>query len=200
MAVGPLGAIRNQDFGRVDATKQRTELLSGNFTQGDAARSECYPGGADARAGRVERHEMVLPAFIHQRGVTDSAGGDDTGDGPFDGALGGGRVANLFADGHRFAGFDEASDVLVRRMKRHARHADGFAIGLAAAGQRDVEQPGGLDGIIEKQLVEVAHPVEEQRLRYRCLDGQKLAHHRRMRCVRISGVGSGFLAHCANTP
>ena len=50
---------------------------------------------------------------------------------------------------------------------------------LAALGERDIERRRGLDGIVEEQLVEVTHPVEDQMVRMHGLDRQILAHHRR---------------------
>ena len=47
-------------------------------------------------------------------------------------------------------------------------------------GQRDAEQAHDLFGIVEKQLVEIAHPVEQQRVRMTCLQAQVLLHHRRV--------------------
>jgi hypothetical protein len=43
--------------------------------------------------------------------------------------------------------------------------------------KRDVEQAGGLLGIVEEQLVEIAHPVEQQDVRMLGLDAQVLLHH-----------------------
>jgi len=50
---------------------------------------------------------------------------------------------------------------------------------LAALGQRDIEGGRGLDRIVEEQLVEIAHPVEQQMVGMHRLDRQVLAHHRR---------------------
>jgi hypothetical protein len=50
---------------------------------------------------------------------------------------------------------------------------------LAALGQRDVQRLGRRDRIVEEHLVEIAHPVEQQRIRDARLDLQILRHHRR---------------------
>ena len=55
----------------------------------------------------------------------------------------------------------------------------------SALGQRNVQRLGCRDGVIEEHLVEVAHPVEQQRARVLRLDLQILRHHRR----------DGFFAH-----
>ena len=50
---------------------------------------------------------------------------------------------------------------------------------LAALGQRDVQRLGGGGGVVEEHLVEIAHPVEQQRIGMLRLDLQILRHHRR---------------------
>ena len=49
----------------------------------------------------------------------------------------------------------------------------------AALGQRDVQRRGGRHGVVEEHLVEIAHPVEQQRAGVLRLDLQILRHHRR---------------------
>jgi hypothetical protein len=50
-------------------------------------------------------------------------------------------------------------------MDRHAAHRDRLAQVLAALGQRDAQRRGGGLGVVEEHLVEIAHPVEQQRAR-----------------------------------
>ena len=63
-------------------------------------------------------------------------------------------------------------------MKRNTTHLDRRAVTLPARGQRNVKQARRLLGILEKQLVEIAHAVEEQGVRVVRLERQVLAHHR----------------------
>jgi len=60
---------------------------------------------------------------------------------------------------------------------------------LAPRGQRDVEDRGGLFGVIEEQLEEVAHPVEEQAIAGLLAQREVLGHHRGGTLV------AGFAAH-----
>ena len=55
-----------------------------------------------------------------------------------------------------------------------------YALVLAALGQHDAERPRGDLGVVEEQLVEVAHPVEQQHAGVLRLDAQVLLHHRRV--------------------
>jgi hypothetical protein len=50
---------------------------------------------------------------------------------------------------------------------------------LAAPGERDVEDGCGLQRILEEQLVEIAHAVEQQAIRMHPLGREILRHRRR---------------------
>ena len=67
-----------------------------------------------------------------------------------------------------------------------AGHGNRLAAGLAACGQGNVEQARSLFGVVIKELVKVAHTVEQQLFRVLLLDAEILLHHR---CV---GGGFGF--------
>ena len=56
---------------------------------------------------------MVFAAFVHERGIADGAGRNDTGNGTFDRTFGRGWVANLLADGDRFAQLHQPGKVLL---------------------------------------------------------------------------------------
>ena len=130
-------------------------------------------GGARALVhGQQERLGLVVQQFhVGQR-----AGGDH----PYHLALHrplASRLADLFADGHRFALLDEPGQVGVYRVKRYTRHAHGLPTGLPALGQGDVEQAGRFLGVGIKKLVEVTHAVEEQGIGIVHLEPKILLHH-----------------------
>ena len=73
---------------------------------------------------------------------------------------------NLFTDHHGLPGINQPSNIAVCRMKRHACHRDGIALFIfATSGQGDAQNIGSKLGIIEKQLIEIAHPVQHQGMR-----------------------------------
>jgi len=81
-------------------------------------------------------------------------------------------------------------------MEGHAGHLDRRTVGLAARGQGDVEQAGRFFGILEKQLVEVAHAVEEQGVGMVFFQFEVLDHHGRMaRKFRIDVDGAFLFTH-----
>jgi hypothetical protein len=74
----------------------------------------------------------------------------------------------------------QARQVLIGRVHGHAAHRHGVGLALVARGQRDVEQRRGELGVAQEHLVEVAHTVEDDRIRVLRLDREVLAHHRRV--------------------
>ena len=62
-------------------------------------------------------------------------------------------------------------------MVRDPGHRNGLTRRGAAFGQRDIEQLRGPFGIIIKQLIKVAHTIEQQDLRMLSLQLQILLHH-----------------------
>ena len=104
----------------------------------------------------------------------------------------GGRVLGLLAHRDAMAGVDQAMQIILGALHRHAAHRDVHALMLAALGQHDAERLGGDFGVLEEQLVEIAHPVEQQQPGMGGLDLKVLFHHRRDARRRVSGRrGSG---------
>jgi hypothetical protein len=78
-------------------------------------------------------------------------------------------------------------------VHRHAGHGDRVAAGGAALGQGDVEQARRPARIVVEELVEIAHPEEQQDVRVLRLGGEVLAHERRvLRCTGRGGRSAGF--------
>jgi hypothetical protein len=170
-------------------------VSASKFGDGEAPGGQVEAGDAGQRACDPQRGEQGFAPVLEQRAVGERARGDDAGHPAFDRTLGRGRVADLFADRHRFAELHQPGEILVDGMEGHSGHRDRFAGRRTAARQRDVEQPRRLARVVEEQLVEVAHPVEQQPVRMAGLDAQVLLHHRRVRRFRrfaCSGVFAGF--------
>ena len=68
-----------------------------------------------------------------------------------------------------------------------------LARALAARGQRDVEQAARLAGVVVEQLVEIAHPVEDERVGELGLDAPVLLHHGRV--GRKRPLGKDLIGH-----
>ncbi len=76
-----------------------------------------------------------------------------------------GRILDLLADRDAMALRDQPVQILLGALDRHAAHRNVAAQMLAALGQHDAERARGGLGIVEEQLVEIAHPVEQQAVR-----------------------------------
>ena len=76
-------------------------------------------------------------------------------------------------------------------MKGHAGHLYRHPGRLAAAGQRDVQQPRRLLGVGVKHLVKISHAVKQQGVGVIRLEAQVLGHHRRVgrQCHADGGFG-----------
>nr|WP_249902458.1 hypothetical protein [Ralstonia pseudosolanacearum] len=178
--------VIGQHLGGADALEFAVELFGAAFHQPQFAADEVEPGQADQRRGAAlardlrDGEQVVVDLVGQQRRVGQRAGRDHAHDLALDRPLGGGRVADLLADGDRFAQLDQLGQVLLDCVERHAGHADRLAVGGAARGQRDVEQTCGLFGVFEEQFVEVAHPIEDKRMRMRRFQLEVLLHHRRV--------------------
>ncbi len=173
-------AFRVENFRRADALQRRRNLLGRHFEQYEIAAGQVQPGdaGGVAQGGHGEQPEVLL--VVDQRRVGQRARRDDARHGTLDRPLAGRRIADLLADHRRFAELDQTGEVGLQRVERHAAHLDRHAGRLAARGQRDVEQARRLLGVLVEQLVEIAHPVEEQGVRMIRFQRHVLAHHRRV--------------------
>ena len=79
--------------------------------------------------------------------------------------------------------------ILIGALDRHAAHRNVLAEMLSALGQHDAECTARDFGIPEKQLVEIAHPVEQEAVRIGGFDLDVLLHHRRDAAVVGRGAG-----------
>ena len=75
------------------------------------------------------------------------------------------RILELLADRDAMPLPDQPLQIIVGAIDGHAAHGDVFARMLAALRQHDAERARGDLGIVEEQFVEIAHPVEQQRIR-----------------------------------
>jgi hypothetical protein len=104
--------------------------------------------------------------------------------------LGFGGVFHLLADGDAMAEANELVEIIIGRVDGHAAHGNIFAQMLAALGEHNAEGGAGDFGILEEELVEIAHAVEQEITGVDRLDLEKLRHHRRQR--RRRGAGGGL--------
>jgi hypothetical protein len=154
----------------------------------EAAARQFEPGEAEAVGAGGNCRQQRVTAFFEQRVVGDGARRDDTHHLSLDRAFRLGGVTDLLADRDRFALAHGARKVVIQGLHRHARHRDRLAAGRATGCQRDVQQSGRFAGVVEEQLVEIPHPIEQEHVRVLRLDAQVLGHD--------GGVGRGLELFC----
>ena len=106
------------------------------------------------------------------------ASGSDTHNAPLHWSFAGRGVPDLLTDGHRMPRLNEPRQIILGRCNRHTRHHHRGTRALAALGQRNAKNAGGLFSVFVEELVKVAHPIKEEGFRMVRLDAQILLHHR----------------------
>ena len=179
-------AVRDQHFGGAQPLELVLQLLGGALHQRQVAIGEIQPRQPELSPMQRRGQQQCVTPLIQQRGIGECAGCHDAADRTLHRAFGRTRFADLLGDDGRLAELDQLGEVGLERVKGDTGHLDRPAGRLAPRRQRDVEQPGGLLRVVEEELVEVSHAVEEQRVRVLRLEHQILLHHRGVagHCVR----------------
>ncbi len=126
----------------------------------------------------TDAREAAVAGGFEQRFLRQRTRRDDAFDAAFDRAFRRRRIADLFADRHRFAELHETGEITGCGVVGDTAHRNWLARGLTARGQRDVEQLCRTARIVVEQFVEIAHPVKQQRVGMLRFDSEVLLHHR----------------------
>ena len=173
----PTVFIGKQGFHRLQAGEFRFQrVVTRHFVRTQATAGQIRPRQPVAMLPACNRQQQRVAAFVQQCFVRHGAGRDDTHHFAFDQTFAECRVADLLANGHRFAQRHQARQIAFGGVIGHAGHRDRLPRGCAALGQGDVQQPCCLARIVIKQLVEIAHPEKQQHLRMLRLGGEELLH------------------------
>ncbi|MNZ79309.1 hypothetical protein D3C78_979100 [compost metagenome] len=171
--------VGDQQLDRVQALELGQQVFPAlDLLHAEVATGDVQYGQAEQALVTEQRGNQVVATLVEQGLVADRTRGDDAHHLAFHRALAGGGVANLLADHHRFAEFDQLGQVAFQRMEWNPAHGDGLAGRLSARGQGDVQQFCGFFRIFVEDLVEVAHAVEHQLVRVLVLQLPVLLHHR----------------------
>ena len=167
-----------EQLGRIGALQLRQQgLFFIELVDEEAAGADVHGAVTEAAAIVVDGGDQVVLPLAEQRLVGDGARGDDANDLALHRPLAGCGISHLLADGGGFTELYQLGQIALDSVIGHPCHRDGAARRLAALGQGYVEQLGRLAGIVIEQLVEVAHPVEQQDLRVLGLETKVLLHH-----------------------
>ena len=149
-----------------------TGLEAAPLTGGDISPDE-------ARAVPVgeERSEVVVRLGIEVGVVEHGARGDHAGDGTAHESLRVTGILGLVADGDAVALVDKLGGVGFHGPPGHAAHGDGIVIAAVPGGEGQLEFPGRDACVLEEELVEVTHAVEEEGVRILAFDLEILPEH-----------------------
>ena len=188
---GPIGKCRfvgqrlgSQQLPRRDLRQQGGERRGRRCGDREAAGRHVEPRDAPGAVGPRYRRQMVVCARVEQAVFDESPRSDEADHVARNRALGAALarrrgVFRLLADRHLETGADEPLEIGFVAVSGHAAHGNLAALVPAPAGQRDAQRRGRAHRIVEEHLVEVAHAIEEQRVRVLALDLEILGHHRR---------------------
>ena len=168
-----------QHFSRLDARQPRRQLVEAAFGERTTPAGQAQPRQPTTCAARVtrQREQRGVAAFGEQLTVGDRSRRDHACDLALHRPLGRGHVAHLLGDGDRLTELDQLGEVALQRLRRHAGHHHRLAGAGTARGEGDVQQAIRTPRVVVEQLVEVAHPVQHQRVGMLRLDAQVLLHH-----------------------
>ena len=142
-------------------------------------------GGADRGGTGCDGQDERRVAGLERGGIELRPRRHDAHDLALHDPLGLPGVFHLLAERHAMAAFDELVHVPRDGVEGDAAHRDGSAdLVLGTGGQGDLERLGRDDGVVEEQLVEIAHAEEEQGIRVLRLHAHVLRHGRCLRDVR----------------
>src|SRR5258708_8444659 len=114
---------------------------AGKFRGLELAGGKIDVGEADGRAGRMlgDRGEKIIFARVEHGRVRSGAGRDDANDFAAYDLFTGAGLLHLVANGDFESGADEARDVAVSGVIRHAAHRNRLALFAIAPGQRNLQ-------------------------------------------------------------
>ncbi len=165
------------------ARRSRSEASSANSTRKDpveisieAIAQRSSGAAAASLERRRDRGDAIRAGVFEEVLVDERARRDHASDGAIDDALRVLGILDLVGDRDAEALLDEPAQVLLGGVMGHARHRHAGG----ALGEGDAESLVAADGVLAEELVEVAHPEEEQAARVRLLEASELPHRRRV--------------------
>ncbi len=189
--------LGKDDLARIEAGEFAGEVAWRDRRHFQIAGGDVHPGKPQriVAAHPCQRHEIIVAVGIEQAVLGEGSRRHDAGDRPPHHRLGAALFRlvggfGLLAHGDPVSGADEALQIVAGRMHRHPAHGDVLAQMAPALGERDAERLGGDLGVVEEQLVEIAHAIEQEAAGVRPLDLEILRHHRRG-ALAAAPVGHG---------
>ena len=181
---GQLGAAGHEDLPRAGGAHLVPQAVPpagpAPLAHEEVAGGGVEPCRAEGRVARRDREDVGGLAGLEGGGLELRPGRDHADDLATHDALGGARVLHLLAERHPEALLDEPRHVAGDRVVGHPAHRDRGAVAvLGPRGEGDLERARGHHRVLEEELVEVAHPEEEEGVGVLGLHAVVLLHGRR---------------------
>ena len=148
-----------------------------NFIDAEFARGNVGKGQSRLAAIHADGEQIAVAAILEHGLLDHRARRHHADDVPLDQALGRRRVLHLLTDGDLVALFDQAVDIRLGAVERHAAHRRALLHAAAFPRQRQLQLPGNELGVLKEHLIEIAKPEEQDHARIPVLHVQILAHH-----------------------
>ena len=159
-----VGTVGEQDFDRGYASQFVAQAIGRDHGGLESAGRDVDPCQTTCLAGS-EGQQKVTFCRVEQRVVGDGATADDasdlTADQGFSVGFGLFGIFDLFADSGAHSGSDDFGQIAIELMVRKPSHRDRVGT-FVAAGERKPKHPSGRFGVVEKQLVKIAHAKQQQ--------------------------------------
>ncbi len=172
-------ALDHQDLPRPQPSEllAETAAVAAAHTLEGAGR-QLEPGECRGALGVApEGGQVAALGALQQAGVGHRSGGVGADDLAPHQPLGGRRILDLLGHRHPESGVEQLAQVAVEGVVRDAAHRRRDLVVVPAPGEGDPEHRGRLLGVLEEQLVEVAHPVQQQRRAGPRLEVEVLPQH-----------------------
>ena len=152
----------------------KRQLCSLKITRGNIC-----AGYAELASYAVDAHEEVILAVFKPAGFGYGTGCKDLNDAALYKACCDRRIFKLLADGDLISCLDEPVGIGRICMERNAAHRRPVARTAVSSGKSEFKDLRGLYRIIEKHLIEVAEPVQKERIPALLLHLGIVLHHGR---------------------
>ena len=165
------------DFHRVHPGDLRPRHVQLRLHDVEFARGYVRVGDPGLFPVDIYAQQVVVRLVLQHGGIRHRTGGDDADHVPFHQAFGQRRILHLFADGDLVSLADQLFNVCIHGVIRHAAHRRPFLQAAVLACQCQFQLMGCCFRVLEKQLVEVSQPEQQQAVRIRVVDPEVLLHH-----------------------
>jgi hypothetical protein len=187
-AIGPpgipeagLGALRQQDLRRPQRRQQLAHLLQRRALHApEVSGRGLEERRRQLRLGPPQGDQPAPLPLAQQLRLRDRPGREHPDHLAAHQAPGLRGVLHLLRDRHLETRIEELADVAGEGVVGDPAHRRADLVVVPAPGEDDAEDRRGLLRILEEQLVEIAEPVEEQRVLHLVLELQVLLQHRRL--------------------